>query len=154
MLKRFLTTAIVAACAVLILPATAGAQWWQHHPKYLHAMSNLRTAYWLIAHREANDPEARPEEHQALKEISRAYQDLKDASIVDQKDLADQPPANMNFWDHRGRLHHAIDLLREARADIGGEEDDPAARGFRYGAMRDIDKAIRATDSAIHVWMF
>ena len=154
MLKRFLTTVIVAACAALILPATAGAQWWQHHPKYLHAMSNLRTAYWLIAHREANDPEARPEEHLALKEISRAYQDLKDASIVDQKDLADQPPANMNFWDHRGRLHHALDLLREARADISGEEDDPAARGFRYGALKDIDKAIRATDSAIHVWMF
>ena len=154
MLRKLFMTAIVAACAALILPATAGAQWWQHHPKYLHAMSNLRTAYWLIAHREANDPEARPEEHQALKEISRAYQDLKDASIVDQKDLADQPPANMNFWDHRGRLHHALDLLREARADISGEEDDPAARGFRYGALKDIDKAIRATDSAIHVWMF
>lgn len=153
MLNRFFQIAVISVCA-LTIPMVAQAQWWQHHPKYLHAMSNLRMAYWLIAHRDANDPEARPEERQALKEISRAYQDLKDASIVDQKDINEQPPADTNFWDHRGRLHHALDLLREARADISGEEDDPAARGFRYGALKDIDKAIRATDGAIHAWMF
>lgn len=154
MFNRIFKIAIVAACAAFIIPAVAQAQWWQHHPKYLHAMSNLRTAYWLIAHRDQTDPEARPEERAAMKEISRAYQDLKDASIVDEKDINDQPPANMNFWDRRGRLHHALDLLREARNDINGEEDDPAARGFRHGAMKDIDKAIRATNGAINAWMF
>ena len=154
MFERLLKAAIVAACAALIIPQAAEAQWWQQHPKYLHAMANLRKAYWLIAHHDANDPVMRPEENHALKEIARAYQDLKNASIVDEKDINDQPPADMNFWDHRGRLHHAIDLLREARADISGEEDDPAARGFRYGAMKDIDKAIRTTNDAIQAWMF
>jgi hypothetical protein len=154
MFEKLLRAAIVAACAALIGSQAADAQWWQRHPKYLHAMSNLRTAYWLIAHHEANDPAARPEENAALNLIGRAYQDLKDASIVDDKDIHDQPPANMNFWDHRGRLHHALDLLREARADINGEEEDPAARGFRHRAAEDIDKAIGATDAAIHAWMF
>jgi hypothetical protein len=154
MLKGQLRTILLATCAALAIPAAAQAQWWQHHPKYLHAMSDLRTAYWLIAHREMSDPAARPEEGRALKEIGRAYQDLKDASIVDEKDIADQPPADMNFYDRRGRLHHALDLLHEARNDISGEEEDPAARGFRRGALRDIDKAIHATDDAIHAWMF
>jgi hypothetical protein len=154
MFERLFKAAIVAACAAMIIPAAAQAQWWQHHPKYLHAMSNLRTAYWLIAHHEANDPVARPEETAALDRISRAYQNLKDASIVDEKDIRDQPPANMNFWDHRGRLHHALDLLQEARTDVGGEEEDPAARGFRKRALYDIDKAIGATNDAIHAWMF
>lgn len=52
MFHRFFKVAIIAACTALMLPAVAQAQWWQHHPKYLHAMSNLRTAYWLIAHHE------------------------------------------------------------------------------------------------------
>jgi hypothetical protein len=154
MLNKRLKITLVAACAALTIPVAAQAQWWQHHPKYLHAMSDLRTAYWLIAHHEQADPVARPEERQALKEVGRAYQDLKDASIVDEKDIADQPPADMNYYDHRGRLHHALDLLHEARNDIMGEEEDPAARGFRRGALKDIDKAIHATDDAIRAWMF
>jgi hypothetical protein len=149
-----LRTILIAASAALIIPVAAQAQWWQHHPKYLHAMSDLRTAYWLVAHHENSEPEGRPEEQHALKEIGRAYQDLKDASIVDEKNLNDQPPADMNFYDRRGRLHHALDLLHEARNDIQGEEDDPAAMNFRHTALRDIDKAIRFTNDAIHAWMY
>jgi hypothetical protein len=154
MFNRVFRIAVVAACAALTIPAVAQAQWWQHHPKYLHAMSNLRTAYWLIAHRDARDPAARPEEREALNMIGRAYQDLKNASIVDEKDIHDQPPADMNFWDHSGRLHHALDLLREARSDIAGEEEDPAARGLRRNATIDINVAIKATNGAIHAWLF
>jgi hypothetical protein len=133
---------------------SAQAQWWQHHPRYLHAMSDLRSAYWLVAHHESSDPVARPEERRAQDEIARAYQHLRDASIADNKDIRDQPPANMNFFDHRGRMHHALDLLHEARRDVEGEEDDPAARGFRAGALRDIDKATQAMELAIRAWMF
>jgi len=154
MSKGLMKAALVAACAMLFAPVAAQAQWWQHHPKYLHAMSDLRMAYWLIAHREVNEPGARPEEGRALKETARAYQDLKDAAILDDRDIHDQPPADMNFYDRRGRLHRALVLLHEAHDDIMGEEDDPAARGFRYGALKDIDKAITATDDAIHAWMF
>lgn len=154
MLNNRLKMSLVAAFAVVAIPVAAQAQWWQHHPKYLHAMSDIRTAYWLIAHHERTDPVARPEERTALIAIRYAYRDLKDASIVDEKDIDAQPPAQTNFYDYRGRLHHALDLLREAHHDVEGEEDDPAARGFRGRAMRDIDKAIQATEAAIHAWMF
>lgn len=154
MSKGQLKSFLLAGCAALVIPIAAQAQWWQHHPRYLHAMSDLRMAYWLISHRDRDDPIARPEEGHALKEIARAYQDLKDAAIMDERDINDQPPADTNFYDHRGRLHHAMILLRDARADVQGEEEDPAARGFRYGALRDIDKAIRATDNAMRIWAF
>ena len=146
-MNRLLRVTIVAACAALMLPAIAQAQWWQHHPKYLHAMSNLRTAYWLIAHRDANDPEARPEERAAMKEISRAYQDLKDAAIVDQKDLADQPPANMNFWDHRARRIktscfvwgwpelRSSTLTREQRSPMSSSTDIAQPGSYRASSL-------------------
>lgn len=154
MFSKHLRASLIATFAVLAIPLAAQAQWWQHHPKYLHAMSNIRTAYWLIAHHERTDPVARPEERTALIAIRYAYQDLKDASIVDDKDIDAQPPAQTNFYDYRGRLHHALDLLREAHHDIEGEEDDRAALGFRHRAMRDIDKATHATEAAIRAWMF
>jgi hypothetical protein len=45
-----------------------------------------------------------------MKQIRYAYQALKDASIMDDKDIDAQPPADLTFYDHRGRLHHALDL--------------------------------------------
>ena len=89
-----------------------------------------------------------------MKQIRYAYQELKDASIMDDKDIDAQPPADFAFFDHRGRLHRALDLLRDAHNDVSGEEDDPAARGFRHEAMKRIDDAARATDIAMHAWGF
>jgi hypothetical protein len=146
-----LTRILFAAGAVAALTTAAQAQWWHNHPHYLHAMSDLRSAYWLIVHREEGGPSPRPEENFARDQIARAYQDLKDASIMDDKDIRDQPPADMTWDDHRGRLHKALDLLRDARGDVSGEEEDPAARGFRHHALDDIDHAIRATQRAIDV---
>ena len=153
-MNKFLRVTIVAACAALILPAIAQAQWWQHHPHYLHAMSDLRSAYWLISHHDPMDPAQNGEEMHAMKQIRYAYQALKDASIMDEKDIDAQPPTDMAFYDHRGRLHKALDLLNEARGDVRGEEDDPAARGLRHEAGKRIDDAIRATDDAIRSWNF
>ncbi len=153
-MRKPLRAALVAAIAALTIPVAAQAQWWQQHPAYLRAMSDLRTAYWLVQHRDSMDPVARAEEGQALRAIRAAYQDLKGASIVDNKDINDQPPADTNFYDHRGRLHHALDLLHDAHDRVSGEEDDPAARGLRARALRDIDAAGRATDIAIHAGNF
>jgi hypothetical protein len=149
-LKLTMTAGIMA----LMLPFAAQAQWWQHHPHYLHAMSDLRSAYWLISHHDPMDPAQSGEEMRAMKQIRYAYQALKDASIMDDKDIDAQPPADMAFYDHRGRLHKALDLLRDSRNDVRGEEDDPAARGLRHDAGKRIDDAIRATEDAIHSWSF
>jgi len=152
-LGKFALT-LAAFAAVSLAPLAAQAQWWQQHPAYLHAMSDLRQAYWLIQHRDLRDPVAKIEEQRASGAIRAAYQNLKDASILDNKDIDAQPPSDMTFGDHRGRLHRALDLLRDAHNEVNREEDDPAARGFKQRALHNIDQAAGATDAALHAWNF
>jgi hypothetical protein len=145
---------LIAAAGMALTPLAAHAQWWQKHPAYLHAMSDLREAYWMVEHRDSVNPMAKAEEQRAGMAIRAAYQSLKDASIVDGKDIVDQPPPDMAFADRRGRLHRAMDLLRRAHDEVNGEEDDPAARGFKKRAIMQIDSAAKATDAALHAWNF
>ena len=154
MKSGLLRLTLIAAAALTLTPLAAHAQWWRRHPAYLHAMSDLREAYWLIQHQDAFNPVAKIEEREAGKAIRAAYQSLKGAAIIDDKDIADQPPADMTFGDHRGRLQRAVDLLRDARRVVLGEEDDPAARGFKKRALHQIDVAGRATETAMHAWNF
>jgi hypothetical protein len=88
----------------------------------------------------------------ALKDVRYAYQELKDAAITDGKNIDDQP--DMAFYDHRGRLHKALDLLRDAHDQMNGEEADPMARGLRHRALRRIDDATRSIEAAIGAWNF
>jgi hypothetical protein len=153
-MKLSLKTLMLGAVGALTLPAAAQAQWWSQHPGYLHAMSDLRTAYWLVQHRGADDPVQRAEEAQALNEIRAAYQQLKQASIMDNKDIEDQPPPDFVWGDHGGRLHKAEDLLQQAHNEIGLEEDNPAARGLRNRATVHIDNAGRQVAAAMQAWHF
>jgi hypothetical protein len=146
--------ALALASALVLAPVAAHAQWWSQHPAYLHAMSDLRQAYWLIAHKDPVDQMAKAEEQQAAGAIRAAYQNLKDAAILDGKNIDDQPPPDMNFGDRRGRLHRAMDLLHDAHNQVGQEEDDPAARGFRQKALARIDQAAQATAAAMRAWNF
>jgi hypothetical protein len=139
--------------ALSAMPA-AQAQWWRHHPGYLHAMSDLRTAYWLVEHEDSDDRGLYRAERDAMGDIRAAYLELKDASIVDDKDIDDQPPPDMDYYDHSGRLHHAMDLLMHARHDISGEERDRAARGLRNRALVHIDEGVGALNNAITYWRY
>ena len=151
---RALSVAAAAIACAAAAPMAAHAQWWSQHPAYLHAMSNLRTAYWLEAHREPADPAQSADEGNALREIRAAYKELKDAALVDDKDIDDQPPANFTYGDHAGRLHRALDLLHDAHDQIAKEEDNPSARGLRDRAAHHIDDAGRFTAAAIDAWHF
>ena len=146
--------ALGASAIVALAPLAAHAQWWQQHPAYLHAMSDLRQAYWLIEHRDSQDPLAKIEEKRAAGAIRAAYQNLKDAAILDNKNIDDQPPADMTYGDHSGRLHRAMDLLHDAHNEVSREEDDPAARGFKQKAIQNIDHAAGETNAALHAWNF
>lgn len=139
----------VAALVLLALPATAQAQWWSQHPGYLRAMSDLRAAYWMIQHRAPSDPGQSAAEGRAQAAIRSAYGDLQQASIDDGKSIDDQPPAQMQWGDPRGRLHEAEALLHRAHDDVAHEEDNPAARGLRNRAIQHIDDAGRLTAAAI-----
>jgi hypothetical protein len=158
MYKSLKISMIVAGLALAVPLAAQAAthppgEWWHHHPHYVHAMSDVSTAYRLLQHAQA-DPPAKPEEQHALLAIRYAYQTLADASAVDRKNIEDIPPADTNTYDHRGRLHHALDLLHDAHNQVNVEEDDREALGLKARALKEIDTAAHATEEAIRALGF
>jgi hypothetical protein len=143
----------MAACAVLffsfVLSGKAEARdTYSPHPYYLHALSDLRTARWMIEHRPGNWAQTQ-DEIEAVHRIDAAIGEIKKASIEDGKNIADHPHVDERP-DHSGRLHAALDYLRKARQDIGHDEDNVFAQGLQARAYGHIDGAINAVKRAIH----
>ena len=143
MLKRIVTVALLG----LMLPLVAQADMPGQHPYYLHALSDLRTARWLLAHR-PGDPAVEGQEGMAVAEIDRAIHEIQHAAIDDGKDIYDHEPVD-DQQDHPGRLHKAVDLLHRVHHDIVREEDDPMTRGLRDRAIMHVDAATRAAEQAL-----
>jgi len=61
------------------------------HPYYIHALSNLRAARWLLGHRSA-DLGISIHEEVAQREIEAAINETKRAAWYDGKNLNDHPP--------------------------------------------------------------
>jgi hypothetical protein len=118
------------------------------HPYYLHALSDLRAARWMIQHRPGNW-EQTVDEVEAVRRIDAAIGEIKKASIEDGKNLEDHEPVS-EIPDHIGRLHKALDYLRKARQDVGHDEDNMFAQGLQARAYGHIDGAIGAVKKAIH----
>ena len=116
------------------------------HPGYLHALSDLRAARWMINHRPGNW-RTTADEDAAVRKIEDAIREIKKASIDDGKDIQDHAMAD-EINDHAGRLQKAIEWLRRARADISQYEDNVFASGLRRRAFSNIDEAIHLTDRA------
>jgi hypothetical protein len=127
---------------------TPGAGNYQAHPYYLHALSDLRAARWMIEHR-PGDWQQTQDEVEAVHRIDAAINEIKKASIWDSKNLEDHPPVDERP-DHPGRLHAALDFLRKARQDISHDEDNVFAQGLQARAYNHIDGAINAVKRAIH----
>jgi len=145
---------LAGLAAMTMMPGAAQAQWWRAHPAYLRALSDLRSAYWLIQHRDPSDPMQAAEEGRALDEIRATYNELAQASISDGRNIDDQPPADM-VWGARGnRFYKAGELLQAANAELRGEEDNPAANGMRRRAIRHLGLAMRALTDAVHHWRY
>jgi hypothetical protein len=118
------------------------------HPYYLHALSDLRAARWMIEHRPGNW-EQTTDEMEAVHQIDAAIGEIKKAAIDDGKNLEDHPPVDEGN-EHNGRLHVSVDFLRKARQDIGHDEDNIFAEGLQARAYNHIDAAISAVKRAIH----
>ena len=118
------------------------------HPYYLHALSDLRAARWLIEHR-PGDWVQTLDEVEAVKHIDAAIAEIRKASIEDGKDIYDHPKIDERP-DHIGRLHDAMDYLRKARQDVAHDEDNVFAQGLQGRSFMHIDAAIQATKRAIH----
>ena len=140
----------LTACAVALVLAmgASGNTSPGKHPRYLHALSDLRVAR---AHLQRPDGgELREQEREAIHEIDRAIDEIKKAAIDDGKNLNDHPPVDDHMqWG--GRLHRAIELLDSARRDVAKEEDDPYAQGLQARALEHIEKAHRHVEEAIQL---
>ncbi len=145
---------LLALSLALFALMPARAAWWERHPGYLHAMSDLRTAYWMLQHHDAGDPEMYRAQRASMNDIRAAYTEMKNASILDDKDIDQHPPAQLRFDDHHGRVVKAMELLRKARTDISVEEEDPEARGLRNRAIMHINDAINHLKDAMDYWRY
>jgi hypothetical protein len=142
-----LTSKKMKTIATFLLAFTAvTASVAQEHPAYLHALSNLRAARWMIDHRPGNWV-ASVDETAAVREIDQAINEIKLASIDDGKNVNDHPQ-DAEIPQRPGRLTKAIEWLRKARTEIEQHEDNDFAKGLRRRAFQHIDEAIRLTEKA------
>src|ERR1043166_1127718 len=81
------------------------------HPYYLHALTDLRTARWMLEHR-PGDAAVSGQEDVAITEIDAAIGEIKRAAIEDGKDIHDHPKVDAPH-DRPGRLHKALEILRK-----------------------------------------
>jgi hypothetical protein len=131
---------------VFAVPLASNADEPGRHPAYRHALSELRTARWLIQHREG-DMAMQWKEDEAVGQIDGAIEDLKHAAADDGKNLDDHQPVDAP-QELRGRLRNAHELLEGARSDISGVEDDPVARQSRNHAFEHVEHALREVERA------
>jgi hypothetical protein len=138
---------LLSGLLLAAVPFAANADLPGKHPYYLHALSDLRAARWLIEHR-PGDAAVSGQEDVAVTEIDKAIGEIKHAAIDDGKDIHDHPPVQ-GPNDRPGRLHKALEILHKVHGDVAREEDDPMTRGLRDRAVGHVDEAIHATEHAI-----
>jgi hypothetical protein len=140
------TRLILMFAALLSMPMLANADLPGKHPYYLHALTDLRAARWMLEHR-PGDAAVSGQEDVAIVQVDAAIGEIKRAAIDDGKDIHDHPSTDVA--DRPGRLHKALELLQKVHSDVAREEDDPMTKGLRNRAVKHIDLAIDATRHAI-----
>jgi hypothetical protein len=140
-------TLLSALLLLLALPLAASADLPGKHPYYLHALSDLRAARWLLEHR-PGDAAVSGKEDLSATEVEQAIAEIKRAAIDDGKDIHDHPEVDVPK-SHPGRLHKAVELLRKVHADVDREEDDPMTQGLKKRALHHIDEALHAAQDAL-----
>ncbi len=134
LIRTILLTSLVAACVGGAFADEPG-----HHPRYLHALSDLRHARAHLERLAMNEQRDEMERH-AIQQIDEAINEMKRASIEDGKNLNDHPAIDARL--RRGdRYREALELLDAARRDARMEEDDPRSRGLQHRIISHIDNA-------------
>ena len=137
---------LLCAVASFALTFNASAQVPGDHPGYIHALSDLRTARFLLTREHVG-----PRDHFAIESIDKAINEIKRASIDDGKNLNDHPPVDASL-DEAGRFHKALELLDRAHQDIAKEEDNIFAQGLQHRALEHIDKAHHTVKEILESW--
>lgn len=144
---RTVSNAVAAILLTLTaIPMPAWSDTPGRHPGYMHAISDLRSAKWLLERPDAHN--VVQDEQNAVREIDACLHELTEAAWMDGKNVQDHPPTDEGL-DHPGRLHKSLELLKKAHADMDKEEDDPTAQGFQARAIKHVDRAVGYTRRAI-----
>lgn len=147
-LAKVLIVVAVVALVAAVVPAAIRADQPGPHPRYLHALSDLRAARANIERRPGGDLRVKWDERVAIFEIDAAIREIKEASIDDGKNLNDHPPIDAGLaWN--GRLRRARELLMAAHQDIKEHESNDFARGLRDRILKHLDAAIHHVDQGI-----
>jgi hypothetical protein len=135
---------IIAIGFILAVLSAVPAFAQHHHPAYQHAMANLDAANKLLE--TISKPSATSDLQDASKEINSAYEELRNASRDDQKNLDKQfAPAT----EQGGPLHKVRELVESAHHDMTEPEDDAAAQPIQQKALAHLDAALKHLDAAI-----
>jgi len=148
-MKTQTLSSILGLGLIFLFPQlNASAQLIFEHPHYLHALSDLRAARWMIEHRPGNWQKT-VDEIEAVNRIDKAINEIKKAAIDDGMNLNDHPPVD-EHPQHMGRLHVTVDFLKKAYADVNKEDGNIFANGLKNRALDHISESIRLTEKAIH----
>lgn len=145
MKKLLIASSVIVACMT-----TARADLPGKHPAYLHALTDLRTARWLLSH-QPGDVRVYEGEDVAIDEVNAAIGEIKKAAVEDGKDIDDRKRVDVR--EHGSRLLRAIETLRKAEQDISQEEDNPESRGLKHRAQEHIERAVHAAEKAHAAWL-
>jgi tetratricopeptide (TPR) repeat protein len=107
-------------------------------PHYLQAVSDLRFAKALLWRRDFGN--VMEDQREAIREIDEAMREAGRAAITDGRDPRYQPPVDV-AWRPADRLQRASDALNSALRNLGYEEDNRSAMGWRQAAIRDVQHA-------------
>lgn len=139
--------AMIAGATFTVGTSAAQADFPGAHPAYRHALADLRVARGLLdVNSYGRGVDAN--EDVALDAIDRAIGDIKAAGVDDGKPMGFGVAPDPGI-DRRGRLHRALQALRDAHRDATREEQNPVALGLRRRATIDIDVAIQRDKRAI-----
>jgi hypothetical protein len=132
-----LSAALAAALALCAsVPARADAP---KHPHYLQALADLKHAHTLL------DPVTAPGVHPTQAAIDRAIAEIERAAFTDRESLEKTPRIDTSMANET-RYQEVQKLLRSAERDLGYEEDDKAALGWRGKAQAAVQDAERSLD--------
>ena len=128
---------------VLSVPAMAESP--GYHPRYVHALNDLRDAQTILSGYRYGDTKAQA---WVAKEIRFAIREAERAAWDDGGKVYVFTPPDVSRMDNL--LLQVRQLLLAARTDLGLEEDNPKAWNWRAEAMRHIDRALAYLDRALH----
>ena len=148
-MRNLKSAAMILVFSATSLPKTMTAQQVPGpHPKYIHALSDLRAARHFLHDNWAWAP-VKADDDAAIREIDAAINEIKMAAIDDGKGLNDPFSVDTSTSPH-DRFRKADELLFAAHNDIARAEDVPESRGLRNRALMHIDHAhdiVKRTES-------